>query len=154
MQHASCNLSKEIGRLRGSSGPLWARRYDGIVVSDEPEKQWERLRYLLANGVKEGLVESPYDWPGLNAACSLVSGEPLEGTWFSRSQEWAARNRGLDVTKYDFATRYLLSFAPLPAFRHLSSEEYRAKVGQLIREIEEEGRATRDGDPVKGSAGG
>ncbi len=74
----------------------------------------------------------------------------LEGIWFSRSQEWAARNRGLDVTKYDFATRYLLSFAPLPAFRHLTPEEYRARVTELIREIEEEGREARDGNPVAG----
>ncbi len=44
------NLSKEVGRIRGWSGSLWGRRYDGIVVSDEPEKQWERLKYLLANG--------------------------------------------------------------------------------------------------------
>ncbi len=63
---------------------------------------------------------------------------------------WAARNRGLDVTKYDFATRFLLSFAPLPTFRHLSPEEYRARVAQLIREIEEEGREARDGNPVAG----
>ncbi len=59
MQHASCNLSKEVGRLRGWSGPLWGRRYDGIVVSDESAKQWNRLKYLLSHGVKEGLVESP-----------------------------------------------------------------------------------------------
>ena len=35
MGHAGCNLSKEIGRLRGWRGSLWERRYDAIVVSDE-----------------------------------------------------------------------------------------------------------------------
>ncbi len=52
--------------------------------------QWRKLKYLLSHGVKEGLVESPYDWPGVHAAHSLVSGEPLEvkdgAQWISRSE--------------------------------------------------------------------
>jgi hypothetical protein len=50
VQHLACNVSKEVGRLRDWSGPLWARRYDGIVVSDEPDVQLNRLKYLLAKG--------------------------------------------------------------------------------------------------------
>ncbi|HEX9736102.1 MAG TPA: hypothetical protein VGG06_29420 [Thermoanaerobaculia bacterium] len=150
MQHLACNVSKEVGRLRDWSGPLWARRYDGIVVSDEPDVQWHRLKYLLSHGVKEGLLESPLLWPGVHAAKALVHGEPLSGHWFNRSEEWAARNRGLEVSTYDFATEYLLGFSPLPAFRQLTPEKYRQKVAELIVEIEEEGRAKREGDPVAG----
>ena len=58
-----------------------------------PDVQWSRLKYLLANGVKEGLVESPLDWPGVSCAKALVHGEPLEGYWFNRSKEWSAHNR-------------------------------------------------------------
>ena len=119
MHHLGCNLSKEIGgRLRKWRGVFWERRYDGIVVSDEPEAQWRRLKYHLSNSVKEGLVESPLDWPGVHAARALVHEEPLEGYWFNRSKEWAARNRGLDYGRYDFATRYLVGLgavASLPA---------------------------------------
>ncbi|HEX9737313.1 MAG TPA: transposase [Thermoanaerobaculia bacterium] len=50
MQHLACNISKEVGRLRDWTGALWARRYDAIVVSDEPEVQRHRLKYLLAQG--------------------------------------------------------------------------------------------------------
>lgn len=150
MHHVGCNLSKEIGRIRQRTGPMWARRYTGIVVSDEPEVQWERLRYLLSHSVKEGLCESPADWPGVHCAKALVHGEKLEGYWFNRSKEWAARNQGKEYGYYDFATKYLVGFAPLPAFRHLSPEEYQDKVAELIWEIEEEGRKARDGDPVAG----
>ncbi|MCP4662271.1 MAG: hypothetical protein GY856_43270, partial [bacterium] len=38
---------REIGRIVHWNGPLWSRRYPGIVVSDEPEVQWKRLRYVL-----------------------------------------------------------------------------------------------------------
>ena len=151
MHHLAGNISKEIGgRIRQWRGAFWERRYDGIVVSDEPEVQWRRLKYHLSHGVKEGLVESPLRWPGVHAAKALLHGEPLEGVWFNRSKEWAARNRGLEVSRYDYATRYLVGFAQLPAFRHLTPEEYQNKVADLIREIEEEGRERRCGDDVAG----
>ncbi len=151
MHHLAGNISKEVGgRLRRWRGAFWERRYDGIVVSDEPEAQWRRLKYHLSHGVKEGLVESPLKWPGVHAARALVHGEPMEGYWFSRSKEWSARNRGLDVSRYDFATLYRVPFAPLPAFRHLTPEEYQDKVADLIREIEEEGEERRVGDDVAG----
>ncbi len=64
----------------------------------------------------------------------------------------------LDVGHYDFATRYRVGFAPLPAFRHLTPEAYQDRIVELIHEIEEEGcsprKATgegrRTGDDVAG----
>ncbi|MEM7353614.1 MAG: hypothetical protein AAF657_22645 [Acidobacteriota bacterium] len=151
MHHLSGNVSKEIGgRLRGWRGAFWDGRYTGIVVSDEPEAQWRRLKYHLRQGVKEGLVESPFKWPGVHSATPLVHGEPLEGFWFNRSKEWSAKNRGLDVSRYDFATRYLVTLAPLPAFRNLTPEEYRRQIAELIREIESEEAERRQGNEVAG----
>ncbi len=144
------NLSKEIGRLRGWRGTLWERRYDAIVVGDGPEVQWQRLKYQLSHGIKEELVESAADWPGIHAARQLVAGKPLEGYWYNRSKEWAARNRRQEYGTYDFATQYSIRFAQLPAFRHLAPEEYREKVSELVREIEEEGERKRDGNSVAG----
>ena len=151
MQHLGCNLSKEIGgRIRHWQGAFWQRRYDGIVVSDEPEKQWQRLEYLLSNSVKEGLVESPLKWPGVHCAKALIHGERLEGFWWNRTKEWAARRRGLEFGTYDFATRYEVGFAPLPAFRHLSPEEYQDRVAELVRKIEDDGSRARGENIVAG----
>ena len=150
MHHLAGNLSKEVGRIRGWRGSMWERRYDGIVVSHEPEEQWSRLKYLLSHSVKEGLCVSPYDWPGVHSARALATGEKLEGVWFNRTKEWAARQCGKEYGYYDFATRYRVGFAPLPAFRGLVQEEYQAKVADLVREIEEEGVKKRDGDSVAG----
>ncbi len=150
MYHFGGNSSKKIGKLRKWQGTLWGRRYDAIPVSREPEAQWKKLRYILSHGVKEGLVESPLEWPGVHAADPLLRGEKLEGVWFNKSKEWAARNRGQDVGPYDFATKYRISLKPLPAFRHLGSEAYQDRVTQLIVEIQDEYRAKRDGDPVAG----
>jgi hypothetical protein len=153
MQHFEANLSKEIGtRLRDWPGTIWDGRYSKIVVSDEPDVQRAILKYQLSNSVKEGLVESPFQWPGVHAASSLVTGESLKGYWFNRSAEWVARNQGKEVGHYDFATEYEVGFAPLPAFRHLSDEAYREMMAEIVREIEEEGEAQRNGDSVAGVA--
>jgi hypothetical protein len=151
MHHLGCNLSKEIGgRIRNWRGAFWERRYDGIVVSDEPDTQWSRLKYLLSHSVKEQLCESPLDWPGVHCAGALVHGEKLDGFWFNRSKEWAAKRRGQNYGRYDYATRYLVGFAPLPAFRELSAEAYQDKLAELVREIEQEGEIARAGNPVAG----
>jgi hypothetical protein len=152
MQHFMCNTSKEVGRLHGWSGSLWARRFDGIRVSDEPDEQWDRLRYLLSNSAKEFLVRNPLEWPGVHSAEATISGKPLEGFWFNRSLEWQARNQGKDYGVYDFATKYEVGIAPLPAFRHLPIEEYRERVRELVGEIEEECRIARDDSDVLGVA--
>jgi len=47
MQHVDGNLSEEIGRPEIHDWPhtICSRRYQSIIVSDEPAAQIERLRY-------------------------------------------------------------------------------------------------------------
>ena len=93
MEHFQTNSSREVGRLRGWSGTLWSRRYEAIVISDEAAAQVDRLRYVLAQGVKDGLVARVEDWPGISMAKAVLEGEPIRGTWFDRTQEYRARLR-------------------------------------------------------------
>ncbi|HEV8632554.1 MAG TPA: transposase, partial [Thermoanaerobaculia bacterium] len=64
MDYLASNIAREIGKLYDWREKFWARRYRSILVSDEEEAQVGRLAYLLGNGVKEGLVAKPQDWPG------------------------------------------------------------------------------------------
>jgi len=82
------NLAREIARLTGWTDKIWARRYQAIVISDEEAAQISRLEYLLANGVKEGLVERVQDWPGVHCVRNLLDGEPLKGLWLDRTKEY------------------------------------------------------------------
>ena len=47
----------------------------------------DRLRYILAHGPKENLVERVLDWPGVHAAKAILEDKPLTGYWFDRSQD-------------------------------------------------------------------
>ena len=122
---------------------MWARRYRGLLVSNEEEDQIARLKYLLAAGVKENLVERAIDWPGVHSARALTRDHPLRGWWFDRSRECAARRRGERPGRYEFATEEAVFLDPLPCWAHLPIEEVRRRVKDLIRDIESEAAAER-----------
>jgi len=102
MQFVNANVAKEAGRLHLWRERLWSRRYRSIVVADERAAH-ARLRYILAHGAKESLVWTPGAWPGPNCIAALTVGEMLRGTWFDRSAEYLARQRGQTVLPSQFA---------------------------------------------------
>ena len=144
MRDVNSNLALEVQRLTGWKHGIWARRYQAIVISDETGAQVERLKYIIAHGVKEGLVARILDWPGVHCAAALLEGHPLEGTWFNRTAEYSARQRGKSFHVRDFAQTETLRFEPLPCWAHLTPEQYRAKIAELIAEIEAEAAAERE----------
>lgn len=139
--HWNTNLSKEVGRHCGWSGTVFPNRYHAIELSDEPEIERARLKYLLANGVKEGLVGSPLDWPGVSSAKALTTGEPLRGEWIDRTAYRRAKDRGESVSLRDFTYEREVHLVPLPSLAHLSPAAFRATIRDLIEEVEAEGRA-------------
>ncbi len=145
MRFVNTALSKEVGRLHGWSGPMFAGRYHHVPVSDEEGAQIRRLKYSLANSVKEFLVDRPSQWPGVHCAESLVEGEPLVGHWYDRTKEYAARQlRGeKEDQEEQFATEERLVLSPLPCWAHLPVAEQRRRAADLISEIEDEGAQER-----------
>ena len=145
MCFVNTNLSKEIGKAHQWSGALFADRYHHIPVSDEEGMQIQRLKYCLANSVKEFLVDRVSQWPGVHSADALVEGAPLAGHWYNRTKGYAARQlRGeKGVRDEDFATEEQLVFSPLPCWAHLPETEQRRRVADLIVEIEEEAAQER-----------
>ena len=133
MNHVAGNVAREIGRLRGWTGSFWDERYAAVLVDEAEAAQIEQLRYLLAQGCKEDLVARPRDWPGLHAASQILMGRGLEGTWIDRS---SLRAGSAQVTKQ-------IQLSRLPCWRHLDQEEYRLRVRDLIRQIEDEASRRR-----------
>jgi REP element-mobilizing transposase RayT len=149
MQYLNSNLAREVGRLADWKEKFWGRRYQHIVISDEEEAQVARLKYVLAHGAKEGLVGSPREWPGAHAVNALLTGDPLEGIWHDRTQEYRYRLRGKEPEPGQFATVEILTLDPLPCWKHLPPEEYRRRIADLVAEIEEEARVAREAKGVE-----
>ena len=76
MQHALANIAKEVGRHHRWVGPFWSRRYRSIVVADT-DSQIRRLRYILCQGLKEGLVDRADRWPGASSLGASLRGKRM-----------------------------------------------------------------------------
>jgi hypothetical protein len=152
MNYLHWNLARKVGRFHHWWGTFWARRYDMTPVSDEPEAQAARLRYILENGCKENLVARPDDWPGPNCVRALTQGEPLRETWHDQTADNEARRRGKTVRYHDFPSEETIVLEPLPCWQHLAPEEIQERLRSMVLRIEEETaeRHRRNGTRILG----
>jgi len=143
MNFVSSNTAREAGRLHGWKGKLWARRFDCVAITDEEKIQVARLKYVLAQGTKEGLVASPRHWPGLSTVRALLGGKNLKGIWVDRTALYRARQRkgGRRARPIDFEQEVTVRLSQIPCWAHLSPEDYRQRILELVQEIEKEAAA-------------
>ncbi len=144
MRYTKSKLAREVNRLTGWRGPVFDRRYEMTVVTDEDRAQVERLQYVLSQSVKENLVERVSQWPGIHCASALIEGTPLVGHWFNRTLEFAARLRGEDHGPMRYATVETVTLSPIPCWAHLSPKLYRARIAELVESIEAEAARARE----------
>ena len=141
MEYINGNIAREADRLHDWEDKFWARRYQSILVIDE-DAQWDRLRYILAHGCKEGLVARVTSWPGVHCASALILGASLQGTWLDRTALANARRRNKDVDESDFCTEYAVTLSPLPCCVNMAPAAYRQACAALAAEIEREAAQT------------
>lgn len=145
MGFVNCNVSKELGKLHDWPGKLWARPHRPIPIVDN-DALIARMTYLLSQGCKEGLVDSPYHWPGASTTDALCHQTPLRGTWHDRDLESKAATRIERLTARskkrpcDFqtvhATTYTVELAKLPCYAHLNQHQYATQMRKMVKSIE------------------
>jgi len=140
MQFVNANVAKEAGRLHLWRERLWSRRYRSIVVADEKAAH-ARMRYILAHAAKEGLLASPASWPGPNCIAAITTGALLRGTWFDRSKEFLARQRGEHSPSMQFATTFDIRLSPLPCLLDITEDERQAHYRRVTGEIQAKAEA-------------
>lgn len=75
---------------------------------------------------------------------ALLTGEPLEGLWFDRTKEYAARRRGEDFDRLTYATVEILTLDPLPCWIGLPDDLYRQRIASLLTQIEGKARTEQE----------
>jgi REP element-mobilizing transposase RayT len=142
MQYLLTNISKKVGALVGWRGAFWERRYSAEPVLDE-EALLARIRYILSHGVKEGLVPTCQEWPGLSSLSMMLDGEPRRFRWFHWSDRWRERKLGKPCARFDEkcsrAEQLVLAEIPHPAFQEAGSR--RRMLESLLQAIREHGAA-------------
>ena len=68
----------------------------------------------MSQGVKEGLVAHPADWPGATSVPALIGPMQLEGTWIDRDLETRARRAVRAASRRPFESRAVVPLAPFP----------------------------------------
>jgi REP element-mobilizing transposase RayT len=153
MQYLRANLSRKVGRLVDWSGGFWERRYSAEPVLDDTALVG-RLRYVLAHGVKEGLVERSSEWPGLTCLPQLLGPSRRLFRWFNWTKRWSKRgseNMAAGEGRFaeEWAEPVALEVAPLPCWEGLGEEERQRAVRGLLEQVEAEARAR--GTPALGA---
>jgi len=137
MAYFNAGVAREVNRLTGWGSFVWAARgYRARVVPADEGAQVERLRTLLGHPCREELAARCLDWVGPHSTRALLEEAPLDGLWFSRSQESAARRKGEVIPAHRFATPEPLRLAPLPCWERLKPRRRRRLVGDLVAGIE------------------
>ena len=140
MQRLQSNIAVKIGRLVGWRGRFFARRYSAEPIVDEGA-QVERLRYILAHGVKEGLVSKCRHWPGLSCIDALLeNGRASFHSWRNWTLRWKMEVRGeRDVGRFSAdcpSEAEILELTPLPCWAMLAAAERSRRSAQLVADIE------------------
>jgi len=145
MEHFGGNTAREVNRFQGWGGKFWSRRYRGICVTEEPEAQIARLRYLLSQAVKDHLVKRVEQWPGIHFGKTLMEGRSLlVGAWFDRTKRYRAAVQGKKIEEKDYRTVMTVKLEQLPCWRHLPWAVYVRRIRKMIRRIEKEAERERE----------
>ncbi len=149
MGYVSGNLAREVGRLSDWHEKVWGRRYAHVPITEEPEAQIDRLRYLLAQGVKEGLVGHALEWPGASSLPALLNGSMRsDGVWYDRTTAYRTRRAGQDLRPEDWTKTETVVLTQMPALGHLVAEDYAAAILQMLTEIEDAAAEGREREPL------
>jgi len=119
------STAKCLNALYGRTENLWATEVPSDVKLPDGESQLAKLVYTLTNPVAAGLVERSRTWPGVHS-CGLDPRQPFpveRPVGFFRAEGPVPPSATLEVKS-------------LPAWAHLSREDYRALLDRTIAERE------------------
>jgi len=134
--------SKNINRLHGREGPLWARRADVQPILDDSAGAG-RVAYTIRNPEKARLVTDPEQWPGLSLCFGLGDADEIPFEFFDFAA-WHSARRPKDKDR--FFKSEPLKLSPLPAMQGMDREAYAADVRawiakQILEDEQEHGDA-------------
>lgn len=153
-------IQREISRRWGREINWPSSMWESYIATALPtvESHQECFKYILSQGVKEGLVERPEQWPGFHAAKYLTKISPCAGEWldgtrygkanykYKKRVENKGSKKGLKrPKKRDYTRSYNITFTRLACWAHLEENEYNALINDILNTITEEGRIGRNG---------
>jgi REP element-mobilizing transposase RayT len=134
MQFLLTNVARKIGVLHRWRGPFWQRRFSCEPVLDR-QAELGRLSYILAHGVKEGLVPHHAEWPGLSCLPALL-GRTESFPFFNWDWRWQKKGlRGEDRWSSKLVEHEQIELEPITPWASLDSDERVSLAQSLCDEL-------------------
>jgi REP element-mobilizing transposase RayT len=149
MGYFSGMVARRVGERIGWRGKFWHAPYDAAPILDD-NALVGRLQYIFGHGIKEGLVQSARDWPGLSSLPELLDGEQRQFKWKNGTAEWEASRRK-KATKPE-PENYLLVLSALPCWSKLRLKTRQAHARAALQDAEKKAREGREGKAALGAA--
>jgi len=118
-----------------------------LLLVDTAKQLADFMGYFNSNLAREAgrlVVGDPRQWPGVHAIRPLLDGDPAQGIWFDRTQEYAARRRGEEFERLRYTTPYSVTLSPLPCWEDLPAELQRQRIAEIAEEIGAEAAARQE----------
>lgn len=141
MQFLLVNLSKKLAPLvkGGWSGRFWERRYSAEPILDDSALE-RSVRYVVANGVKEGLVARAVEWEGLHCAAQFADQQSRVYQWYDWTRRWNARRSDGQAAGSRWSEKFsqpvTLTLRSLPGWECLTFDARRTRAGKLLSEVD------------------
>lgn len=137
------NLARLGHRFKGTHGAFWSPLKVMAVATDE-ESVARRMRYIMAQAVKDKLIDHPAKFRGASSIDAMLTGKPLPAKRVNYSQKCrdAARLVGGAKAQAEYETWTELHMDVPPCWAHLSPEALQRLYAGIADEIALQGRPT------------
>ena len=148
MKYLLSNLSRKLAPLCQPRwwGRFWERRYTASPILDESALE-ERLAYVVAHGVKEGLVRRACEWEGLHCVEQLMDEQPRRFAWLNWTRRWRGKRKVGAPPRLERFDKALeeeveLMLTPLPHWAAETPDRRQQRMRAFVARVEEDaGRA-------------
>lgn len=134
MEQLQGQIAGRLNDHRVRSGPVFPERYDDQALLDAPTLR-DKISYVLNNPVKDQLVETAEDWPGVTSMRHHYAGDStLEGRWLNHTEWRKYRRRKDDYERSVAMEDHTVDLHYPAALEGESPEERRRSLIELIED--------------------
>jgi REP-associated tyrosine transposase len=147
------NVGKAVNRsLDRGPAHFWQQGHYNDQIIDGEKSFWNKYVYITTNAVKSGLVKRTEDWTGFNSFKAAVKNEKILGIGLDRTAYQNANRGNIKREKTKFIDTYEFELSPPPMLAHLTEDEQRKSIYQMVKHAEVHYLSRRDAKRVLGMA--
>ncbi len=135
LMHFHGGLARLAHERLGSNGKFWCEN-KWVAVAQDEVSVGRRIRYILGQGVKAGLVDHPIQFPGVSCAAPMIDGKPLIGKLIDLTRRYRDAQLKAGAGPLDAYTRTVeLPISPPRCWADLSPGELQLRYRAIADEV-------------------